>query len=322
MLEVDAIQKRPSTKNLNFFFERLDTFHVVSDELKEELALGFFEIEFKAGSCLLKRGNYCKYVYFVLRGIITGHAISKDQSITSFIAVEGDFISAIDGLYGRVPSTEDMRVCEDSLLIVMHVDDLERVSSKFLEMNIAMMKIIEGHYLEAHHRSVFFRIGTSSDKYAYFLRSYPHHALRIPIKVVASFLNVKINTLKNIVNKCEKKTIEQPLSKADIESYLEDHQPYLQKKLSLSQLAKQLKLSPHTLSRLLNLYFNQNFSYFINGYRVNFVLKKLADQKSCKQYSLDGLGTEAGFSSRSTFFNEFKKHTGVTPLLYLKEVAV
>ncbi len=47
MLEVDAIQKRPSTKNLNFFFERLDTFHVVSDELKDELALGFLRLNLK-----------------------------------------------------------------------------------------------------------------------------------------------------------------------------------------------------------------------------------------------------------------------------------
>lgn len=322
MMEINAIQKRPDDKSLRFIFERMDRFHTLSEALKDGLTAGFFELEVKAGDCLLKKGDCCNYVYFILSGILTGHAITKEQTITSFIAVKGDFISAIDGIYGRVPSSEDIRACEDALLIVMHVDDLEKVANQFLEMNIVMMKIIEDHYLEAHHRSVFFRIGTSADKYDYFLRSYPHHALRIPLEVVASFLNIKLNTLKKIVNNNEKKMVEPPLSKADIEKYLEDNQPYLQKKLSLLQLAKQLNLSAHTLSYLLNLYFSQNFSCFINGYRVNFVLNRLADEESCKQYSLDGLGSEAGFSSRSTFFNEFKKRTGITPLLYLREVAV
>ena len=312
-------QKKPDQKYLTAVFERLDYFFPLPQAAKTMLSETCYEIRVEKNEYLLRKGDYSYFVYFIIEGILTGEATSGKQVITSFICVQGEFVSAIEGIYGIVPATEDIKAEEQSLLLGIHVDDLEKLTAIYPEMNIVMRKVMELYYKIAHHRSVFFRIGTASDKYADFLSNYPHHATRIPLELVASYLNIKITTLKKIVSAHNKKGEEGLLSKETITAYLEEHHPYRQKKLSLAQLAGMLQVSSHNLSHLLNLYFQQNFSHFINTYRVNYILDQL-QSKDHKQYSLDGLGREAGFSSRSSFFYEFKKQIGITPHNYLKQL--
>jgi len=313
----DNLRTKPNPLYLKAVFDHLAPFCPLTEGAKAEFTKRCFEISVAKNEYILRAGGYCHYIYFIVEGILTGQARANDKTITSFISVQGELVSAIEGMYGVCPATEDIKAEEDSLLVGLHVNDLEEITSNYLEMNIIMRKVMEQHYKLAHHRSVFFRIGTATDKYAFFLKAYPHHATRIPLALTASFLNIKINTLKKIVGQQLSKQAQ--LSKADIEHYMEQEQPFRQKKLTLSQLAEQFGVRPHALSHLLNLYFKQNFNHFVNTYRVNFVLKKLADRDCLKQYSLHGLGSEAGFSSSSSFFSEFKKRGGVTPQTYFKQ---
>lgn len=83
--------------------------------------------------------------------------------------------------------------------------------------------------------------------------------------------------------------------------------------LKLTDVASELKIHPHRLSQLLNDNLGKSFSLFINEYRIeaakNFLL---LDNK----YTLEAIGYECGFNSKSTFFTTFKKLTGVTPSTY------
>lgn len=310
--------KKPDPKHLDFVFEHLDHFHILSPALKTEFSQRCFEVEVRKDQYLLRKGSYSYYIYFIVDGILTGRAGTKNCEITSFISVKGELVSAIEGLYGSVPATEDIKAEEDALLLGLHVVDVGRLTSNYPEMNIIMRKVMQLYYQMAHHRSIFFRIGTAADKYAFFLSAYPHHAELIRLDVTASFLNIKIDTLKKIVNLNNKKEDGLTLSKQEIERYMETEKPFRQKKLMLTQLAAKLNTNHHQLSYLLNVYFNQNFNQFINSHRMKYVLEQLAVNGNLAQYSLDGLGFEAGFSSRSSFFSQFKKHTGLAPYGYLK----
>lgn len=58
-----------------------------------------------------------------------------------------------------------------------------------------------------------------------------------------------------------------------------------------------------------------NFNNFINGYRIQHILDHFRADK-WEQLSLEGIGLEAGFRSRSTVNKAFKKYTGKPPPLY------
>ncbi len=96
---------------------------------------------------------------------------------------------------------------------------------------------------------------------------------------------------------------------------METDRPWRDSELTLADLAAQLSTTPHKLSEVLNAHLGQTFYDFVNGYRVRAVQQRLAAEGG-KAPKLLVLAMEAGFASKSTFNDVFKKHTGQTPSAY------
>ena len=94
--------------------------------------------------------------------------------------------------------------------------------------------------------------------------------------------------------------------------------PYLEPKLSLAQLADSLGVLPNHLSQIINQYEGKNFYDFVNNYRVNEFIA-LAKKDTDKNFNLLGLAFEAGFNSKSSFNQVFKKIKGQTPSQFVNE---
>jgi len=96
--------------------------------------------------------------------------------------------------------------------------------------------------------------------------------------------------------------------------------PYRDPDLTLPDLAERLGTTPHKLSEVLNSELSQTFYDFVNSYRVDDVRRRLAKAES-KQVNVLALAMDAGFASKSTFNQVFKKQTGQTPSAYRQAVA-
>jgi AraC-like DNA-binding protein len=79
-------------------------------------------------------------------------------------------------------------------------------------------------------------------------------------------------------------------------------------------LANALGFPKHHITEVLNKEIGKNFFQFVNEYRVNAVKEMLIQPKNF--YSIEAIGFECGFNSKSSFFTIFKKATGQTPLQY------
>ncbi len=96
------------------------------------------------------------------------------------------------------------------------------------------------------------------------------------------------------------------------------HQFHKNTNIKLNDIAKELNITSHKLSQLLNDNIGKSFALFINEYRINEAKALL---KENDQYTLEGIGLEAGFSSKSTFYATFKKIVGKTPSEYKKQLS-
>jgi AraC-like DNA-binding protein len=103
--------------------------------------------------------------------------------------------------------------------------------------------------------------------------------------------------------------------------FMEKEKPYLESKITLPQLASQFDTNPNYLSQIINESLNQNLYDFINKYRVDEFKEKL-ENADALNYTLFGLAQDCGFSSKSTFYDVFKKHTGQTPAQYQSTLVV
>ena len=90
-----------------------------------------------------------------------------------------------------------------------------------------------------------------------------------------------------------------------------DH-PWKDSELTLADLATRLDTTPHKLSEVLNAEIGLTFYDFVNGYRVREVQRRIqaGDSRTLK---ILALALDAGFASKSTFNQAFKKHTNQTP---------
>jgi len=89
--------------------------------------------------------------------------------------------------------------------------------------------------------------------------------------------------------------------------------------LTLPELATRLGTTPHKLSEVLNVQLKRSFYDVVNGYRVQEVQQRLADDRS-DALTLLSLALDVGFASKSTFNSVFKKYTGQTPSDYRRSL--
>lgn len=86
--------------------------------------------------------------------------------------------------------------------------------------------------------------------------------------------------------------------------------------VKLKDLADELNISKHHLSQLLNDNLGKSFAQYINTFRTEEAKRLLLENN---QFTLEAIGFEAGFSSKSTFYATFKKIIGQTPAEFKKQ---
>lgn len=88
--------------------------------------------------------------------------------------------------------------------------------------------------------------------------------------------------------------------------------------LTLDEVAKELNISKHYLSQVVNTEFDQNFHEFINALRVKAAKKALHNPKN-NHLTIAAIAYDVGFQSISNFNLHFKKYTEMTPSAFRKK---
>jgi AraC-like DNA-binding protein len=102
-----------------------------------------------------------------------------------------------------------------------------------------------------------------------------------------------------------------------LKEYMDEHKPYLNPTLSLTDLANELGMPSFALSQVLNLKAGQNFYEFINNYRIEESKRLLAESSQNGKTILEIL-YQCGFNSKSVFNSAFRKYTSMTPSEFKK----
>ena len=105
---------------------------------------------------------------------------------------------------------------------------------------------------------------------------------------------------------------------AALENLLISNKIYLDPSLTLESTAENLNLSKSHLSRIISTELGSSFTDYLNYFRVEEAKCYLINPEF-SNYTIVAIGLEAGFNSKSSFFEVFKKATGMTPSAYKKQ---
>lgn len=94
--------------------------------------------------------------------------------------------------------------------------------------------------------------------------------------------------------------------------FFEKNKPHTNQDLTIEMLAEQMGVPKNSLSQLINNQLGMNFFELVNSYRVKEA-QKLILNSTFQNYTIDAIAKESGFKSRTSFYEAFKKQTGMTP---------
>lgn len=100
-----------------------------------------------------------------------------------------------------------------------------------------------------------------------------------------------------------------------IDSYMIKSEVFLNSELTIVDLADKLNIHPKRISASINTVSKQNFNTYINELRIKKA-KRILNDTNTHNFSIEGIGQEVGFHSKSAFYAAFKKVTGTTPTKY------
>ena len=103
-----------------------------------------------------------------------------------------------------------------------------------------------------------------------------------------------------------------PAIYSKIEYKMQTNKYFLNQDLTIHDFARQIEIPARTISTSINQVAGHNFNEWINNFRVDKAITMLTDKKS-NHLSIEGVGAEAGFKSRSAMYMAFKKKTGHSP---------
>ncbi len=199
-------QEREQPPDIDSLLTVLGRLHPVSPSIALYLRDHITTLSVRKRKLLLREEGICQHVYFIKKGAVRGFTREGHKEITTWINVENQLVSSIFGLNNKEPSTENIQALENCELLIMTYDDLEKLYEQIPESNVLARKLLQVYYADAERRAFIARLTKAENKYRHYLINHQHLANRIPLKYIASYLGMTLETLSRVRKKFSSKT--------------------------------------------------------------------------------------------------------------------
>lgn len=103
-----------------------------------------------------------------------------------------------------------------------------------------------------------------------------------------------------------------------LENLMQEEEVYKENLLTKERVADLLGTNRTYLSQVINEQTQQNFTQYVNNYRINEAIRLLSDPET--DIPLKAVASEVGFNSMSTFYKIFQNTVGIPPKQYRNKV--
>lgn len=180
------------------FIKGVNNIYPLSDELKAALLKYYEVIEVPKKTELLRAGQTCDYVYFVIEGLVRSYYLKEGEEICSRFMDEQHIVISINSFYTRKPGYEFIETVEPCTLARIHHDSLQRIYKEHIEFNYIARVWTEHYCSMSEERLYLLRRQNAKERYLFFMENYPQLIQRLPLKYIASYLGMNLETLSRI----------------------------------------------------------------------------------------------------------------------------
>jgi CRP/FNR family transcriptional regulator, anaerobic regulatory protein len=156
------------------------------------------EAKLPKGTYLLKEGEISNQLYFVVSGLVIAYYPQDESEVTSWLLDDESFVCSVASFINRQPSFENIRLLEDTILLSIGYEDLQRLYQEFPSLNYWGRLLVEYSLLRQEQRIRMLKIKNAPERYRFFCHHYPLISQRAPNKYIASYLGISKFTLSRL----------------------------------------------------------------------------------------------------------------------------
>ncbi|MEQ9221542.1 MAG: Crp/Fnr family transcriptional regulator [Cyclobacteriaceae bacterium] len=163
------------------------------------LAPQFKRFDTKRNEFLLRRGEICKYNYFVNEGCLRFFTTNKEgQQMTRYFAFPGKFGTSLASFIELEPSFEYIQSVEQSQILAISRQDFFELVDSNPVINKIYRDILEMAYITSQKRIYGLQGDTALDRLKWLMEYQPKILSKLSNKVIASYLGVTPYTLSRL----------------------------------------------------------------------------------------------------------------------------
>jgi CRP/FNR family transcriptional regulator, anaerobic regulatory protein len=181
--------------NLVVFIQR----HVVYTPQELIEVLPYIKVLYlKKNQIFISEGEIASHIAFTNKGYLRVFYNFDGEEITRDITPLHSFATALPSFISQKPSWEIISAITDCELFVITKDDLDIIYEKHPKWERLGRRIIEDMFVDAQSRLYQFITLSAEVRYREFIRRYPDIIREVPLKYIADYLGIKIQSLSRL----------------------------------------------------------------------------------------------------------------------------
>lgn len=179
----------------------LQKFPYYSPELIEEVKPFLTTVNIKEGDYFLRQGKVSRQIGLIQKGLLRLYYLNDGKEVTNCFCKENTLTCSYRSLITQQPSDLAIQAIEDSTLIVMSNDSLQKLYTKNLFWQQVGRLAAENEFMITDCHNRFINDLSATQRYLQVLETDPELLHRVPLNYLATYLQVAPETLSRIRKK-------------------------------------------------------------------------------------------------------------------------
>ena len=155
-------------------------------------------MKFQKGELIIKEGEVCKNIYWIVKGLIRQFYFKNGKELTEYMATENHICMCIESLFKEEPTRLQIMALEPTVIYALPKASLEQEAIKNVNIQMLYRKILEESLILSQVHADMLRLESAQDRYAKLVKRSPQLVLRAPLVYIASYLQMTPETLSRV----------------------------------------------------------------------------------------------------------------------------
>lgn len=184
---------------MNPYIKRIkDASNNLDPEIFREIEKAFVDKSFSKGSYLLRPGQICKSHLLIREGIARKYYKYNDKEVTTEIYFHEDVAISLDSYIMQKPADVYIEALTELEVTIIDYGQFHKAKNSYSEVMLLDKMFIEYYAVWFEQRLKEFQTMDASQRYLKLLEKEPHFIKFLPVTIIASYLNVSLETVSRI----------------------------------------------------------------------------------------------------------------------------